>query len=373
MADHLSRRRLLKMAGALGASATASVFRPDLGNGLVELLQATNAPDLHHARILASFPAGSGRRELGLRTATGVSPDGANAIATRRDGSIAVLDTINHRVSIVAGGDVVQVIALPDSVYPLDIIEEAGSLFVLDTAGGSIHAIDGSSARSLPLPVESRRSASRLAPGGQPGSISVVEEEFASYELTQGRAAKAAGVPDTTGGRLRVDLAPGFLTRRGASVLLPTGVRLPIATAGFLASVVPIGRDDRGRLYIEVTELIFGSQITDVDLTLRRFEPDGTPAGLVRVPVRGRRTNPRRAAAFAANGDAFGLYTEATRTLILQLEWQAALSPLVARPSIPNEWRGVAIAANTVPNTRVQCMSIAQSYVDCHWYASSAN
>jgi hypothetical protein len=357
----------------MGATAAATAALPGLAAGSIDGLgQLLSAPNLSGTRTIARFPAGSGAQELGLATAPWQMADGAASLVARRDGSIAILDTLNKRVSIVRGGNVVETIEIPGLGYALDIEEVGGRLFVLDMTNAQVVTIEGHTIRRQPLPGPSTN-VSRLHPGSRPGRIAVVEADGGAYDLDNGNSSTSTEFQDQQGGRNHIEYSTGFLDRRQATLGLSSGARVSILTNGFLGSVVPAGRDDRGRYYVVVSEIDIHAPGTDVDLTLRRFEPDGTPAGVARVPVRGRATNPRSAVAFAPNGDAFALFMEQSQTLLLQLDWQARVSPLVRIPIAPMWLRNAANAYSSIPTSRQDASTQAMAYTTQSWYASATN
>lgn len=370
----ITRRQVLKGAGALGAAAAATALLPDLASAAVDgAHHVLAAADLRGTRTITSFAAGKGRNELGLATESWQMPDGPASLVARRDGSIAILDTLNRRVSIVRGGSVAETIDVPGLQYAIDIQEVSGRLFLLDPVTAQIFTIDGHTITRRPIPGSSI-SVSRLMPGSRPGAVAVVECDGGAYDLDNGSAAATINFPDRAGGRTHVEYGPGFFDRRVATVVLPGGARIPITTSGFLGSIVPLGIDDAGRHYVLVTEIDLYAPKTDVDLTLRRFESNGAAAGVARVPVRGRVTNPRTAVTFAPNGDAFALFTESSRTLLLALEWQAALSARIRLPSVPGSLSGIALAnTHNVPVSRATARSTAMSYTTQQWWATTTN
>jgi hypothetical protein len=369
-----TRRGVLKAASALGATSLFSTATPDLfrsGNAL--LTWAQTRANLQGTRTVAAFGGGSGPQQLGLRTAAGTMPDGANALAARRDGSVAVLDTLNRRIAIVRGSSITQLIPLANAIYPRDILESNGALYVLDAAGDQVLEISRTTVRSLPLPRESRRAASGLTIGSNGNRVAVVEEDAYSYGLDHGRGARVQSFPGGGTSRAQVTYGSKRLDRRNAAISLGSGGTANIETSGPLGSAVPVGFDDSGNAYVLVAELVnTPGRGIGVDLTVRRFAPDGTALGRARVPVRGRSTNPTRVVTIAPNGDAFALFTEETVTLVVALEWQAtlaALPPVLRLPEV-----GVAAAVNDIPACRDATRNTAYyNYYDSQWYCAAAN
>ncbi|MDQ2912255.1 MAG: hypothetical protein M3T56_03260 [Chloroflexota bacterium] len=366
------RRTILKAASALGATTLFSAATPEVFRGAAQLLTwSQSGSALQNTTTIAAFAAGSGGQELGLRTSAGMVPDGSNALAARRDGSIAVLDTLNRRIAIVRGSSITQLIPLDKAVYPRDILESNGNLFVLDAAGDQILEVVGSYVRSHPLPPESRRSASGLAVGPNNNRVAVLEEDAYSYGLDDGRGSRDSAFPDPDG-RARVAYSSNSILRHAAHVEFGS-TRANLHTTGPLGSAVPVGRDDGGKLYVVMTELMnVANGGIGVDLTVHRFAPNGSPAGVARVPVRGRTTNPTRAVTIAPNGDAFALFTEQATTRIVALEWTRTLAALPSVFRLPE--LGAAAAVQAIPGCRSNCTNIAyNNYYNYPWWCTWAN
>jgi cell wall-associated NlpC family hydrolase len=367
-----SRRGVLKGASALGASTLLSAASPDLFRGAAQLLTWSQTyRAVQGTKTVAAFTAGSGSQQIGLRTEPGIAPDGANALAARRDGSIAVLDTINRRVAIVRASSITQQIPLRGAIYPRDIFESNGNLYVLDAAGDQILEVIGTSVRAHPLPRASRSGASGLTAGTNGNRVAVVEEDAYTYGLDHGRGARDRSFPDSTG-VVRVAYARDTLDRQSARVDFGSA-SATLQTRGPLGSAVPAGRDDNGNLYVVMSELmkVPGGGI-GVDLTVRRFGPDGSARGATRVPVRGRTTSPTRPVTIAPNGDAFALYTEQAITRIVSLEWTQTLAALPPTLRLP-QW-GIAAAVQQIPGCRSNTTSIAyDNYYNYPWWCTWAN
>lgn len=161
--------------------------------------------------------------------------------------------------------------------------------------------------------------------------------------------------------------------RRSARVRQGDGTTFEIITTHALGAVVPLGRDAAGRSYFQVSELVPSDGGLDVDLTLRRFAPDGTAAGVARVPVRGRESSPRRAACFAPNGDAFTLFTESRQVRILQLDWSTGVAPLKPLTAVIELPHFTANAALQIANCRTTAIDIGKQYAHGTWTAVQAN
>lgn len=367
----VSRRRLLKAGSALGASTAVSGFSPELFSAAARILQQVqNRPDLAGTTTLASLRSGAGPQEIGLHSLP--TPDGPHAIVARRDGSFAILDTINRRVSILRGSNVAQTIPLRTASYPIDLVESFDRLYALDAAGQQVLDINGTTVTSHPLPRESRIRASRL--GGAIGShpVTVVEEDYVSHGLSESRASARPGFADPATGIAQVHYPTARGWRDTATIVFGNGVIARLSSRGFLGSAIGLGRDLAGRYYVQVNELRTGAAGIAVDIVVHRFLPDGTNAGVTRVPVRGRSAQPTRVVTITPAGDAVALFPDGTRTLVVQLTWTTGLVAYPPPLRLP-EHAGVALAVNQIGKCRFETTQIADTYWLHPWTAVSRN
>lgn len=201
--SRITRRHLIRSAGALGGTGVISGISPDLVRFTSGLIFGAADRDLSGTHLVARLGAGSGPNDLGVLNRPETMADGPKAIVARRDGSLAILDTLNRRISLVRDGQVVGTQDLANAIYPIDLQESGGHLFVLDPAADQVLEVDGSSVKRHQLPRESRGRASGLSEG-RVGSVSVVEEDFMSYPLEVGRTGLSAGFLDRSGQPVRV-------------------------------------------------------------------------------------------------------------------------------------------------------------------------
>lgn len=372
-----SRRRFIQGGAALGAAAAATAIAPDFARGASGLLSPARALDLSDVTILATFNAGSGPQEIGVRDLAGTPPGGPQALCARRDGSIAVLDTINRRIAVVRGSNIVSTIPIPEAIFPIDIQESAGELIVLDPAGEQLLRVTTAGTRRVAITKDRRSSVSRLSPTGTGGTVGLIDEDAGSstFQLdgqTQPSYRRGAFSDGAAGSMAFTYPAATPDTRR--SVRVERGsTSFGVEVLDPLGSVVPLGTDASGYLYLLVTELV-DSNVggLDVDLTVRRYAWDGRLAAMARVPVRGRWSQPQSAVSISPSGDALALVPERTRTHIVQLHWGStirALRPI--RAFLPANF-GIANAATPIPNTRAQATAKAQTFYNYQWTATSA-
>lgn len=378
----LTRRRVLKSGAALAGGGMLTALSPDLVRGVSELLiMGQQAPNLTGTMTVANFAAGAGPQELGIQAFPGMEPNGPQSIVARRDGSLAILDTVNRRIAIVRERRIQQTIDLPRAVLPTDI-EEAGSrLFVLDGIGDQVLEVNGSTVRSHGLPAASRGRTSGLGQGAN-GPIEVLEEDASSYSLARGRGALAAGFPNRAGGKVNVDYETNSFLRHRAKAYLGRPVsalgssQVGIETAGYLGSVTVAGFDDAGRTYLLSSELIVGATGYEVDLVVRRCEPGGAVTAFARVPVRNRWANPTRAVTIAPTGQAFAIFSQRTGTLLLELAWQPRLTALAA-PLVLTAARNFEALAigeqGNIPVCRLAAISMANDYYAHAWWCTLSN
>ncbi|MDE3103403.1 MAG: hypothetical protein KGJ98_14375 [Chloroflexota bacterium] len=373
-----TRRRLLQGGAAIGLGSLAVSIVPDLARA-GRLLAPGRPLDLSSGTVVAVFNAGSGSQELGIRSLPGLTPGGPQAICARADGSLAILDTMNRRVAIVQGSAITSTAPLPGTLDPIDIREVGGDLVVLDPASEQLLQMSATGITRTAIPHGRRSRVARLAPGRVPGTVGVIEEDAASsdYQLNAGPdQAPAANGTFSDGGSGSISVQYPATTpadRRTATVRVNAAPSFVVSTGNPLGSVVPLGADRAGLVYLLITELINTSDGggLDVDVTVRRYRPDGTFLAMARVPVRGRWSQPRSAVATALNGDAFAIVPEQTRTTILRLNWSTTVTSLTARTRLVPENVGLAAALTTIPNTRAQATAKAQSFYNYQWTATA--
>jgi hypothetical protein len=366
----LSRRRVLQGAAAVGAASVASVAWPGALGELARSLDQITAPnDLAGTRTWASLGKGSGPGQVGIIDQDGMMPDGPKAICARANGDIAVLDTLNTRILLLAKGTVRVSVDLPGAIYPIDLEESQGKLWALDHASLQVFEIDGTTVRAHPLPKASRDRATRLA--ADPLGVSVVEDDYYSYPLAFGRGALREGIPGPNSGVVNFIYPRMDLARKSATVVLPNSSRVTIPTPYWLGSVISMGADALGRNYVLVTQLTRGLDLAlNVVLTMHRFNPDGSAAGIARVPVRGRRSQPSRPVTFSPSGDAFALFPQATGALVLRLDWSTGFGPIqIAHRPVES----IALAANPIYVTRSSAQYTGTAFENHQWYCSLAN
>lgn len=367
----LSRRDIIKGALAIGASGAATITLPGTLGRTYQILEQLDQPsDLLGTRIWASLSPGSGPGQAGVLSLSGIRPDGAKAIVARANGDLALLDTLNSRVIILRRGSVRATVDL-ERGYPTDLVESQGRLWILDAARSQVMEIDGTFVRGHALARESRDRASRLA--AHPLGVAVVEQDEMSYPLSLGRRAIAEGLPEASGLLTHVDYPRRDLARKFAKLIPAAGPSSTIATQNWLGSAVPLGTDRIGRSYYQVAQLVRGGGGTvAVALSLHRFASDGTPAGVAKVPVRGRASQPVRPVTFTPEGEAFALFPESGRTLIVQLTWSQTLVAAQPARRLPAA-QDIAMAATPIPVSRATAQSRAYGYWDHAWYCSSNN
>lgn len=371
-----SRRRILQAGVALGATGVAGALSPELAQAANRALAPRSSLDLSDGAVIATFDAGSGPQQLGLRNLPGVIPGCSEALCARADGSIAVLDTLNRRIALVRGSSIAATIPLPSSVFPTDVRESGGVLQVLDMAGDQVLIVGGAGVTRVDIPRDRRSRISRLTPAGQPGAVGIVEEDVASSDYVVNpigpQASASPGFGDGAGGRVVIGYPAALpARRRNVTVTTATG-RFVVETKHPLGSVIALGTDTTGFLYLLVTELVPSEGGLDIDLTVRRYQPDGTFIAMARVPVRGGSAQPRTAVTIAANGDAYALVPDRRRTAILRLHWSHNLESLrPTRLPFPPGF-GLANAALIIPNTRAQATAKAQTFYNYQWTATQA-
>jgi hypothetical protein len=369
-----TRRNVLKSGAALAGGGVLTALSPQIVRGVTDLLiLGQQAPNLSGTQTVAQFPAGAGPQELGIQDRKLMEPQGPNAIAALADGSLAILDTVNRRVAIVRGSKIERTISLPGAVYPTDLQEAGGHLYVLDGGGNQILEIGESNTQTIPLPAASFGRTSGLMDAGN-GAIAVIEEGLSYYRVAAGRGSLAPGFPLPSGEVVEVEYEQPTQAKRKAKIEL--GLKdIKIKSSNFLGSVTVAGFDAAGRTYLLSSELIPGQTGNEVDLVVTRVERDGKAGDLARVPVRNRWFNPTRAVAIAPSGQAFAIYPQRTGTLLLELTWQSKLDPLAAAlvlPSVASMFE--ARATNAITGVcRNGAIVSAGGYLHHDWNCSQAN
>lgn len=366
-----SRRRVLQAGLAIGATGVVSALTPELVRGAGRLTAPVRPLDLSVGSVVATFDAGSGPQQLGIRDIAGLSPGGPLALAMRSDGSVAMLDTLNRRISIIRGSVVTSTIPLPHAVFPTDVRERGADLCVLDQAGSQLLVVSGTDVSAFPLPSDRRSRVSRLVAGQSVGAIGVAEEDALSFDYSfdpnAPQPTAQRGFGDGQGGRIVVQYPKNQKNRKTATLVTSSGREIEIETESALGSAVVLGSDRAGFIYVEIAALLESDGGVDVDITIRRYALDGTFAGAARVPVRGRWAQPTTAVAVAPNGDAYAIASDHTRTYLLRLNWTQSLAPLQPLRALLPASFGSANALSVIPNTRQQALNKASNYENWAW------
>lgn len=370
-----TRRKFIQSAGIASLAGGLTLLTPEAVRAATRALTIARQLDLYGATVVAAFPAGAGFDQIGIRAAAGVSSGGPQSLAVLTDGRIAILDTLNRRISFVRGSSISSTTPLPEAVYPLDCQPAGADLMVADTAGRKLYRVRNDTVTFETISEDARDNGiSRLA-AGPGGDVVVIEEDTRSYRQSVGRGDIGEGFVDPQGGRATVAYSQNsHVNRRSAELRLSGGGSYTISVNGDLGSVIYLGDDALARQYFQVTELVQSDDGIDPDLTVRRFTRDGQPAGTARVPVRGRHSDPRRAVAIAPSGEAYAIVPRADSVLLVKLIWADALPTLQPIRTISLGLGNFsANAATNVPVCRAAAIATANQYAHANWIALSQN
>ena len=158
-------------------------------------VRATSTPPLVDGDVVLRAAWGSGAAELGHRLPSEGAPEVPMSFALLRNGSIAVLDQVNARISVWADGRPVGAFALPSETYEDIDITPSGKIVVLDrlaTATVLILSAAGMVEHAIPV---------GKVGNAEPGAITGIFARPSGIwvELEHGalvRIADAAGEPD---------------------------------------------------------------------------------------------------------------------------------------------------------------------------------
>jgi hypothetical protein len=241
-----TRRNVLKSGAALAGGGVLTALSPQFVRGVTDLLiLGQQGPNLSGTQTIEQFSAGAGPQELGIQDRELMEPQGPNAIAARADGSLAILDTVNRRVAIVRGSSIERTISLPGAIYPTDLQEAGGRLFVLDGGGNQILEVDNSVIQRITLPAASYGRTSGLMDAGN-GAVAVIEEGLSYYRVAAGRGSLAPGFPLPSGEVAEVEYEHPAKPKRKANIELGSK-EVKIKSTNFLGSVTVAGVDAAGR------------------------------------------------------------------------------------------------------------------------------
>ncbi|MCL5108982.1 MAG: twin-arginine translocation signal domain-containing protein [Chloroflexi bacterium] len=345
----MSRRDFIKASGVLtaaGALATIDfgavpVGRPYWGTALA----AEPPADLSRDEVIASLTAGHGGGQVGIVT-KGSPPSGPQAIALGPQGGLLVVDTWNRRVIDLDRTGTVRRHLAVEACYPLGVQATAdGGMHILDAADVIELGATGTVIRRLPLNKEIAGLATGLASQGPEVLIEV--EGRHRRRLTERGA--PVSLPAQASDRLLLEgLAYGesgmaYVTRYGSpdpgartatvEVISANAVqrRLTVTAKHGVANAEALGTDADGNSYVAVTSLLPNA---GVDRIVCRFNGEGAPAGLARIPVSGRLGPPRKDVVLGPDGQVYALFVLADRALVVRLGFAERLPSLAAQQGL---------------------------------------
>jgi hypothetical protein len=278
---------------------------------------------------------------------------GPKALTVGPDGTFWVADTVGIRVlGYDAVGNQSAAVSLKGHAVGLDDVKATeSSLFALDASGDAPvvlqFASDGQVLESFAVPPAQNMAAAAGNEGQErvATALRVTEDQQVLIEYSGGAgfepvqpAAAFAGPLEAlpSGGRsYRVQLDAVEDGAPATASLWVDGNTVPIKVNNTLGSERLLGVSPAdGSVYAEVEELSMSADRLDVDLTVWRFDADGNPRGVARVPLRDRYTYVPNGQAIGPDGNVYTLITYADRVEIQPLEFSdSSLPRILAKPS----------------------------------------
>jgi hypothetical protein len=255
--------------------------------------QAAAKPQEAAWKLLLAIPVGKGKIAYLSQPGFGRT-QGPEAFTVAPDGTIYVLDSVNQRVYAARGQKNIRTIKLPGVFYPMDIISDNGNLTILDDTNRTMrYAKDGRLLNETNLPGGMKtEQVYRLAESnGKPMLWAQNSHEFNLEALPD-----AVNWAESENGK---GLGPGIAAPDGTRwvaigggdwtqgvFMTPDGSQeITIEAYGLLGSARLVGFDQQSNLYILVEDLY--DETPDklgVELTIRKYAPDGKLLGVARFP-----------------------------------------------------------------------------------------
>ncbi|MDQ3707366.1 MAG: hypothetical protein M3437_19495 [Chloroflexota bacterium] len=278
---------------------------------------------------------------------------GPKAFTIGPDGMFWVADTVGTNVlGYDPSGSQRASISLKEQVVGLDDVKATESgIYALDASGDAPVVVqftnDGQVVERFAMPAGENLVAGAAALGPQERVATAlritadqqVVIEYAGeagFESVQPAAGLAGPMRDLPSGNrsYRVQLDAGEDGNANTASLWIDGNAIPIEVNNALGSARLLGVSPAdGSIYVEVEELSMSGDRLDVDLTVLRFDQDGNPRGVARVPVRDRYTYVPNGQAIGPDGNVYTLVTYPDRVEIQPLEFSDSPLPRILAKS----------------------------------------
>lgn len=342
-------------------------------------------------QVVLVLPIGSGISQVGINVPLreDEEPNGPEALRVNPDGSIYVLDTINHRILSSNSSGQVSQISVPGEGYLRDLAIANGLFYVMDVSRGAVLALSatGTLVETYTAPLDLQDFSSGIAVDEmnhvlwqvagereavlRPASsnsrpLAAVRRDGISVSARSGDLLSTRLERDATGTAV-LDVQADGLT-----------YSIPIRSDYYVGSATLLRRDGDGNFYVLVEELLPNVPAFIVDTTVRRYDASGRFTGAARVPIDDLFAVPSRFVDVDPTGQIYFLEVREGDTRVLQLAMHPDIaSHLAARWQIQKDsaYPLATHPVNTTQSTitRDQIMATAASYVDFEWTISSSN
>lgn len=265
-------------------------------------------------KVVASVPVGSGVDKISIMPVVeGDTARGPQSLTVLPNGEIMVLDAIQRQILILKDGQYQESILLPFTVYPTDILVDAGRVYVLDAKNVFVVDRKGALVGQYPLPEGlEAKFVSRLTRRGNAqitlwlvdGAELALNSLPAKYDIVSQTSIKDENNGYDTGiGRVRTRILG---LNEGRIDLPDRGVQIPVIShGGALGGIRIVGSDGYGAIYALVEELVDPAPVVAVELTIRKYLPTGTLAGVAKLPLPEFVNYPNRTVEVMPNGDVY--------------------------------------------------------------------
>jgi hypothetical protein len=343
------------------------------------------------AEVVLSLEVGSEPGQVGIKPGGfEVYPIGPKSFAVGDEGIIYILDTVNLRIQgFDTEGELRTLIPLPTMVTPADlVVANSDTFYVLDMGIDKVFQVDG-----LGRIVASYEISADIMDGisgitlEKDGDLSAIVDAAMRYKLVanskyvphaEQRNLKERGLTTPKSENVYQARNPNWkdgglqVMRKDGQILLD----IPITVKHLLGSVVFLGTDRRGNIYVAIEELLEDFPVT-VEKTVRKYDPSGQLLGTARVPIERYYAHPRRDVVVDMTGNIYQLVPTEDRVKILKLLPSPNFASSLDRgfalelPSI--RLTSSVHAACGDPISRATVMSKALEYINDTWYCNYNN
>ena len=314
------------------------------------------------SNVVFSIPVGSEGISYANTDSEEVEPWGPSSLRLGSDGSFVIVDSVSNRIlRFDRQGNRLQTIRVNEAVGITDVVVDDANIFVLDESAITPTIFRLSRAGEL-LGRETLAQAVRSEglsgiTKGETGEVLMeLQGGTSTRRLTGGESFDRA----LRGNRFSVNISNRPRAQYGsrARISLPRGIAT-IDVDNTFGGVDVLSVDNSGNVYVLVEEVTTAPEI-NVDQTIRRFRPDGTLTGVVRVPMNSY-TEVRHNVVVSPEGEVYALVTKRDRAEVIRLEFSPQLPAVL--PSRVSRMASLEPRLQCT-RTRAQMVETAETFIN---------